>query len=270
MGAPKNMKLTRSQSWMSLAAEVSHLPSIKVGSASLRNRFRSSSVSTPSQFFEPALAVASPRPTSQCPRKSALKRPSPTRRASYPCYSITSGDIDESIPSLDETHSANIPEQQGDTSPPGAPALKIAAHALLDRVRQIHIFSPSPRPRRVSRVFPDLLPAPDLDEVSVTIESDDFDDEDSFAPMTRKVRFVVPAPPPPPTPEPEWEEPACFRGAYDHEVSTFNFNLIQVQLTHEDLPLSAAIKKHCLQLNGFFSAMVSMHESPWWNIFIKR
>ncbi|KAF7353374.1 hypothetical protein MSAN_01526000 [Mycena sanguinolenta] len=213
MGAPSTPTLTRSQSWMALAAEVSHLPSIpnlKIGAVSLRKRFRSSSVSTqPSVCVKSAPTVASPRQP-QFPLKSALKRPSPTRRASCPSYLTSSSstfDIDESISSDNEKYTVNSPEQ-GDAPPSGSPTLKIAAHALLDRVRQIQIFTPSPPHRRVSRVFPDLPPAPDLGEVSITLESDDSDDETLLPSMTRKVRFVVPAPPPPPTPEPEWEEPA--------------------------------------------------------------
>ncbi|KAJ7246792.1 hypothetical protein B0H12DRAFT_753884 [Mycena haematopus] len=212
MAPSTTTKTSRTQAWLALAADVALLPSIKVGSASLRKRLRSSSTSThPREPVVPAPAITSPRPTPQCPRKSALKQPSrdiPIRRASCPCYLTSSSsntlDIDESTSSDDEKY----PVTPDDASPPASPTLKMSPYALLDRVRQIQIFTPSPRRRRVSRVFPHLPPPPDWDEVSITVESDDSDDEVSFSPLTRKVRFVVPASPPPPSPEPELEEPA--------------------------------------------------------------
>ncbi|KAF7352119.1 hypothetical protein MVEN_01174900 [Mycena venus] len=216
MYAPMSSNTSRSQSWMALSAEVSLLPSIKAGSASLRKRFRSVSTSTPPQsFVEPrptTTSPTSPRIPPQCPRKSALKRPTTERRASLPTTVSSTVTRTEfpiwSSPAADEKHVDDTLHDRG--SPPSSPISKVFPSALLGRVRNIHIFTPSPSPppsRRASRIFEDLPPPPDLDEVSVTVESDE---EMVSSPTTpRKVRFVVPAPPPPPpTPEPEYEEPA--------------------------------------------------------------
>ncbi|KAJ6486592.1 hypothetical protein DFH09DRAFT_1339605 [Mycena vulgaris] len=78
---------------------------------------------------------------------------------------------------------------------------------LLHQIRQIHLWSPSARPRRTSRVFPDLIPPPEWDEVSLTIESDDDLEIFPAAGLERKVRFVVPASTPQVV-EADWEEPA--------------------------------------------------------------
>ncbi|KAJ7136924.1 hypothetical protein C8R44DRAFT_728860 [Mycena epipterygia] len=89
--------------------------------------------------------------------------------------------------------------------PKGNPCL-----ALLHRARTIHIFHPSSRQRHPSRVFPDLPPPPEWDEVSLSIESDEDDDNDAevLPAMRQKVCFVVPAPPLP-TVEDHWDkEPA--------------------------------------------------------------
>ncbi|KAF8200455.1 hypothetical protein K438DRAFT_653386 [Mycena galopus ATCC 62051] len=211
MGAPTPTTTTntsRPQSWLALAAEVALLPSIKAGSTSLRRRLRSASTSQSPVLVAFTAAAATPQLLPPCPRKSALKKPSPLRRASCPCYSTASPYSADEImfaspgtPAID----ASYPAESEDQAPPPSPTLKVA---LLDRVKQIHIFAPSPRHRRASRVFPDLPPPPDLDEVSVTIQSDDSDDEAVVPPMARKVRFMVPAPPPPPSPEPQLEEPA--------------------------------------------------------------
>ncbi|KAJ7816065.1 hypothetical protein B0H14DRAFT_3744324 [Mycena olivaceomarginata] len=225
-------------SWTSLAAEVALLPSIKAGSTSIRTRFRSASVVTPPTPAATALA-ARPRRRSETPPKSALKtslRDGRVRRGSADSGSSGSSSLLSStesstvildVPVLHPTDAAVLDfdercpwEYQDlaelDYTPPAAPRSRLHPQELLARARYIrYLLGLGPLPKRASRVFPDLPPPADWDEVSVAVDSEsdsdyDSDEEESFLPMTgpRKVRFMVPAPPPSPAPEPEWEEPA--------------------------------------------------------------
>ncbi|KAJ7319243.1 hypothetical protein DFH08DRAFT_1034905 [Mycena albidolilacea] len=233
----------RGTSWTSFAAEVALLPipTVKAGSASVRNRFRSASAATPPRTPSSAALAASPRPRSQTLPKSALKeslRDGRARRGSADSgssgsssllSSLESSTIILDVPVLHPTDAApfdfdeRCPWEYQDLaelnySPPPAPRSKLHPQELLARARYIrYLLGLGPLPKRASRVFPDLPPPSDWDEVSVAVESEsesdsdsDSDEEKSFPSMTgsRKVRFMVPAPPPSPAPEPEWEEPA--------------------------------------------------------------
>ncbi|KAJ7359964.1 hypothetical protein DFH08DRAFT_801720 [Mycena albidolilacea] len=237
MLTPTSIKRT---SWTSLAAEVALLPipNIKAGSTSVRSRFRSASVATPPTPAATVLA-ARPRRRSETLPKSALKtslRDGRVRRGSADSGSSGSSSLLSStesctvildVPVLHPTDAAlsDFDERcpwdyqdlaELDYTPPATPRSKLHPQTLLARARYVrYLLGLGPLPKRASRVFPDLPPPADWDEVSVAVESEsdsdsDSDEEESFLPMTgpRKVRFMVPAPPPSPAPEPEWEEPA--------------------------------------------------------------
>ncbi|KAJ7884212.1 hypothetical protein B0H14DRAFT_2564593 [Mycena olivaceomarginata] len=172
---------------------------------------------------------APPRRRSKTLPKSALKaslRDGVGRRGSADSGRPSSTDILD-VPVLHPTDAAvsNFDERcpwdyqdlaELDYIPPAAPRSKLHPRELLARARYIcYRLGLGPLPKRASRVFPDLPPPADWDEVSVAVESDSDSDSDSaeeepFGQMTSplKVRFIVPAPPSPPAPEPEWEEPA--------------------------------------------------------------
>ncbi|KAJ6559874.1 hypothetical protein B0H19DRAFT_1145983 [Mycena capillaripes] len=213
MSAPTTTPTSsRPHSWMGIPTDI----------VSLRNRFRSVSTGRKPKSLERPVAL--PPIISPCSRKSALKRSSsdlPPRRSfsdSGPSPPFTSSAIHIEFPvraaSYSPADGAQPRETFGDELNPPAPVQptslthKISPHALLERVRSIYLFTHSHCHKRTSRTFPDLPPPADWDEVSLTIESEDSDDDKICTPMARKVRFVVPAPPPPPSPEPEWEEPA--------------------------------------------------------------
>ncbi|KAJ7863322.1 hypothetical protein B0H14DRAFT_3444186 [Mycena olivaceomarginata] len=206
--SPNSIKRT---SWTSLAAEVALLPipTVKAGSASVRNRFRSASAATPSSdtiICGNSSVAASPFSDSSQSSAVILDVPvlHPTDAASF--------DFDERCPwEYQDLAELNY-------SPPPGPRSKLHPQELLARARYIrYLLGLGPLPKRASRIFPDLPPPADWDEVSVAVESesesdsDSDSDEDKSSPSmtgSRKVRFMVPAPPPSPAPEAEWEEPA--------------------------------------------------------------
>ncbi|KAK7042160.1 hypothetical protein R3P38DRAFT_3447547 [Favolaschia claudopus] len=201
---------SRNNCWISLAVEVALLPQagLKAGSATVRNRFRSASISTPVQApVDRALAATFSHRTSEYPRKSAMKRPAgPVRRAS----------LDSSGSHLSSLSDDSMDEESAKDSPE-ASERKLTTKTFMNCLRQIQLLPvPVSCTRKQPRTVVELPPAPDLDEVCILVESDDgiveSEDSDSatssplFSP--RKVRFLVPAPPPPPPPESKWEEPA--------------------------------------------------------------
>ncbi|KAJ7919471.1 hypothetical protein B0H13DRAFT_1868565 [Mycena leptocephala] len=222
MSAPTTTTTTttstsRAPSWKRFSADVALIP-LKAGSASIRKRFRSASQPLP--FERGPLPSALPRVVAQCPRKSALKkRPSRDmfpRRSSSDSESSDSSSSSPSPPStiLIEFPSSGASEDDEkrsgvvfcNPSPTRARSFssKVSPHALFHRVRNIRIFTPAPPDMPTLRVFPSLAPPPDLDELSLTVESHPGEAEIS-PPTARKVRFVLPAP----DPEPQWEDPAC-------------------------------------------------------------
>ncbi|KAJ7034286.1 hypothetical protein C8F04DRAFT_1234349 [Mycena alexandri] len=218
---------SRTQSWKSLSVDVATL--VQLRPASHRNRFRSASA--PPQFVAPVGRFTITANTPRCPKKSALKRPT---SAAYSWDSSPSDSTDSSPSSSPVPPAPSGPVQvdlwaaclpltsDAKNNEPLSSPLPRTKSSLLNRVRRIQIFTPSPprRHRRVSREFPNLPPPPEWDEVSLTIESDSDDDQLS-SPITRKVRFVVPAPPPPPpSPEPS---PALSSRCWDEEPTWSEF-----------------------------------------------
>ncbi|KAJ7096901.1 hypothetical protein C8R44DRAFT_889498 [Mycena epipterygia] len=151
--------------------------------------------------LRPALRRGSTDSSTSC-SSAGSSSPSPAVKITFP---IVSAKVDRKI-LLPENTSYNA----------GNPTM-VQRNSCLRLLHRAHIFTPSStRQRRTSRVFTDLAPPPEWDEVSLTIESesdDDFEadseDEDVGLEVERKVRFVVPAPPPPAVEEDSWDdEPA--------------------------------------------------------------
>ncbi|KAJ6486588.1 hypothetical protein DFH09DRAFT_1457139 [Mycena vulgaris] len=204
---------TSTTSWKTLSVEISGFFGHNAKSASSRKHS-----SLPSTGVQAAVRPAAPpRRTSLCTRRPALKprssAPSPT-----PSEDSVSSCLSSTAPSPATEAKFKIPfapltlveddDELIDGAQSTPPTVKSNhCQLLLHQIRQIHFWAPSSRPRRTSRVFPDLMPPPEWDEVSLTIESDDDLEIFPAAGLERKVRFVVPAPPPQVV-EADWEEPA--------------------------------------------------------------
>ncbi|KAJ7756643.1 hypothetical protein B0H16DRAFT_1721703 [Mycena metata] len=193
---------SRRHSWKSLSDVVTWVHTGK----------RLRSASAPEPFVSSMVQPSIPSHKFRSPEKSALKRPtsavhtcesssSDSTPDSSPVPSHTSSPVEVDLwsacaPSLaSEDQDKNI--ESVSTSPPHI------KRSLVTRMMKIQIFAPSsppaPRRRRASREFPNLPPPPEWDEVSLTIDPNSDDDQlQLFAPITRKVRFMVPTPPHPP------------------------------------------------------------------------
>ncbi|KAJ7127690.1 hypothetical protein C8R44DRAFT_99178 [Mycena epipterygia] len=199
---------SRPSVWRSLSFDIAELVGAKTRSASKQNR-RPSLPITPSH---PSITVpaGTHRRMSASTLRPALKRTSTDFSTRPRCEST------RLVPSFSApTFQLELPvgSFEGEIfsectiSPPPAPK----GNPCQKLLHRIHIFASSPS-SPASRVFPDLPPPLEWDEVSLAIESDSSDSEDDQASeppaAERKVRFMVPAPPPPPVEENWDEEPA--------------------------------------------------------------
>ncbi|KAK7044430.1 hypothetical protein R3P38DRAFT_163239 [Favolaschia claudopus] len=187
-----------------LSPDITILPAIKAGSASIKKRFLAATHShhAPQSAVEPTPSKHFSLP--ECTQRPALKRCSsdtfPRRSSadSDPCPPVSpSTPIHVQLPS-----SAPLEDDKQPID---------ALHYFMVRVKHIHLLpalspllSPSVAPsssRRPSHVLNAELaswPAPDLEEVSLAVEPEVEEVVQLPPGIPRKVRFVVPSAPAPP------------------------------------------------------------------------
>ncbi|KAJ7096920.1 hypothetical protein C8R44DRAFT_889513 [Mycena epipterygia] len=202
---------SRSYVWRAFSQQIAGLVGVKPRASASKRKHRSLPP-TSSPFVAPPAAThrrmsaASLRPAlrrgstaSSTSCSSGESSPSPVEKITFP---IISPKADEKV-----LLPANTKYNAG--LPIAAHPTKDSSYLRLLPLTRIFTITRSTRQRRTSRVFPDLPPPAEWDEVSLTIESDDWDSdsEDSqvLPEADRKVRFMVPAPPPPAVEE-DWDE----------------------------------------------------------------